>query len=140
VAYVDYVGSGAETIAHLRQNGRIVVMFCALDGYPKIVRLHGRGEAIEPADERFAPLLDHFSVPADHLHGVRAVIVIEATRISDSCGHGVPLFTYEGERTHLPAWVERKGPDGMAEYQREHNLSSIDGLPGLRRTTEPEDA
>lgn len=132
VAYLDYNGSGVETIAHLRENGRIVIMFCAFEGYPDIIRLHGRGEAIEPADPAFAPLVAHFEPCAL----VRSVIRIEVSRIASSCGHGVPLYTYQGERPLMAAWSERKGVDGMVEYQREKNAASIDGLPGLQSVTE----
>ena len=128
VAYLDYTGSGVETIAHLRENGRIVVMFCAFQGPPNIVRLHGRGAVVEPSDAGFGGLLAHF----DAGPGLRAIVRIEVTRISDSCGYGVPLLRYEGERDQLAAWAERKGDEGLAEYRREKNALSIDGLPGLR--------
>ncbi len=128
VAYLDYVGSGAETLAHLRDNGRIVVMFCAFDGPPKILRLHGRGRGIEPADEAFPSLAAHF--PSEP--GVRSIIDIEIVRISDSCGFGVPLYDFRGPRPQLIAWAEKKGPEGLADYQRAKNATSIDGLPALR--------
>lgn len=128
VAYLDYTGSGVETIAHVRENGRLVVMFCAFQGPPNIVRLHGRGEVLEPRDAGFAALLAHFE-PGP---GLRAIVRIEVTRVSDSCGYGVPLLRYEGERPQMAAWAERKGDDGLAAYRREKNAASIDGLPGLR--------
>lgn len=131
VAYLDFTGSGVETIAHLRQNGRIVIMFCALSGAPRIVRLHGRGVAVEPQDEEFATLAKHFAQAGDPM--VRAIVRIEVTRISDSCGFGVPRFRYEGEREQLTLWAERKGPDGLRMYQETKNAESIDGLDGLRR-------
>ena len=128
VAYLDVVGSGAETMAHIRENGRIVLMLCAFDGPPKIVRLYGRGQVIEPQDAEFGSLLACFTpVP-----GIRSIIRVELERISDSCGNGVPRFRYEGQRTQLPAWAERKGMNVLAEYQRENNSQSLDGLPGLR--------
>lgn len=127
VAYLDYVGSGVETAAHLRENGRIVLMFCAFDGPPKIVRLHGTGRIVEPADPGFGSLLETFSP----LAGVRGIVHVEVSRVSDSCGFGVPLMSYEGDRTQLHAWAERKGADGLAAYKREKNRRSIDGLPGL---------
>jgi predicted pyridoxine 5'-phosphate oxidase superfamily flavin-nucleotide-binding protein len=133
VAYLDFVGSGVETIAHLRENGRVTVMFCAFDGPPNIVRLYGRGEAVEPADPRFEGLAKRF--PAGP--GVRAVILIRVERASDSCGYGVPLYEYQGERTALGAWAEKKGHEGLLEYQRTRNAASIDGLPGLRWACEP---
>lgn len=134
VGYLDFVGSGVETIAHLRENGRIVLMFCALDGPPKIVRIHGRGRALEPGDPEFAELRPRFA------HGgknaVRAIIVVAAERVSDSCGFGVPLYDYQGERPQLGEWTERKGPEKIVKYQVEKNARSIDGLPGLARARE----
>jgi hypothetical protein len=127
IVYLDYVGSGAETIAHLNENGRIVVMVCAFDGSPKIVRLHGRGEAIEPQHADYAALRGLF--PADEQ--ARAVIRVHVDRISDSCGYGVPLYRFQGDRTQLRAWAERKGEDGLVEYQEKNNGESIDGLPAL---------
>jgi hypothetical protein len=130
IAYLDCVGSGVETIAHLRQNGRITLMFCAFDGPPNILRLHGTGEVIEPQEQGFPLLAPLFgAVP-----GARAIIRIRVQRIADSCGFGVPLFAYRGGRTQLTAWAERKGEAGLQEYQRQRNSKSIDGLPGLRWT------
>lgn len=127
VAYADFVGSGIETIAHLKENGRIVLMFCAFEGPPKIVRLHGRGEAIEPAHAEFATLSALFPEYA----GLRAFIRVHCTRISDSCGYAVPLYEYQGERSQLLDWAERQGPEGLVEYQQQKNTHSIDGLPGV---------
>ncbi len=127
VAYLDLTGSGAETIAHLRENGRIVIMFCAFEGGPQIVRLHGRGEAILPEDSRFAALAAHFPYNA----GTRAVIRIEVSRVADSCGYSVPYYDFQGERDVLDKWSERKGPDGIRAYQAEKNRLSIDGLPSI---------
>jgi hypothetical protein len=128
VAYLDFTGSGVETIAHLRENGRIVAMFCAFEGPPRIVRLHGRGRAVEEHDPGFAELRARFADYPD----VRSVIRIELSRISDSCGYGVPLFEYQGERTQMTAWAERKGPEAIRSYRRQNNVKSVDGLPGLR--------
>jgi hypothetical protein len=128
VAYLDYVGSGAETIAHLRENGRIVLMLCAFQGSPRIVRFHGRGEVLEPQDQEFEQLRGLFPpVPAG-----RAIIRISVDRIADSCGFGVPLCAFEGQRSQLPAWAERKGEHGVLQYQEDNNRVSIDGLPTLR--------
>ena len=127
VAYLDLTGSGVETVAHLRENGRIVVMFCAFEGPPRIVRLHGTGEAVVPADPRFDGLVTNFP----HHPGIRSVIVVEVTRLADSCGFGVPVLRFEQERSKLDEWADRKGADGIASYQREKNAESIDGLPGL---------
>jgi hypothetical protein len=136
VAYLDMVGSGAETIAHLRENGRIVVMLCAFDGPPRILRLHGRGEVVEPADGRFDALLAQagFEQPA-HAESRRAIVVVAVERIADSCGYGVPLLRHEGARPHSDAWTAKKlrvgGPDAIARYSEENNAVSIDGLPAL---------
>jgi hypothetical protein len=136
VAYLDVVGSGAETIAHLRENGRIVVMLCAFEGPPRILRLHGRGEAFLPDDPEFPRLLARceFDEPAAE-PARRAVIVVDVQRIADSCGYGVPLMRYEGSRPHQDAWAAKKlrvaGPDALADYQAEKNAASIDGLPAL---------
>jgi hypothetical protein len=128
VAYLDLTGSGIETLAHLRENGRIVFLFCAFEGPPKIVRLHGTGEAIEPGHPDFEALRARFPAHA----GARCVIRARLQRISDSCGYGVPLYDYRGQREQLPAWVERKeAKEGVAAYRRAHNARSIDGLPGL---------
>ena len=128
VAYLDLTGSGIETVAHLRENARVVIMFCAFEGPPKILRLHGRGEVIEPGDSRFP----EFSKLFPKLPGTRSIVVVALERIADSCGYGVPIYRYEGERKQLIDWAQRKGTLGLAQYRSEINHSSIDGLPGLR--------
>ncbi len=132
LAYLDYVGSGAETIAHLRENGRIVLMFCAFEGSPKIVRLHGQGRVLEPGEPGFEELRPLFPATPSG----RSIIQVDVERIADSCGYGVPRYRYEGERSQLPDWASRKGEPGLLAYQREHNARSIDGLPALRWTGE----
>ena len=132
VAYVDLTGSGVETVAHLRENGRITLLFCALAGPPRVLRLYGRGRVVEPGDEEWGRLTGQF--PARP--GARSVIVVELDRLADSCGYGVPLFEFAGQRTQLPAWAGRKRAEGLARYRREKNRESIDGLPGLRQTGE----
>ncbi|TWT88267.1 Pyridoxamine 5'-phosphate oxidase [Pseudobythopirellula maris] len=127
VAYADLVGSGVETIAHLKENGRIVLMFCAFDGAPKIVRLHGRGESVEPGHADFEPLRREMP----DLPGLRSIIRVECDRISDSCGFGVPLYEFIGDRSQLTAYAEKKGPEGLRQYQLDHNAESLDGLPGV---------
>jgi hypothetical protein len=128
LAYLDYVGSGAETIAHLRENGRVVLMLCAFQGAPRIVRFHGRGSVFEPQDQEFNRLRGLF--PAEPAG--RAIVHISIDRIADSCGYGVPLYAFEGHRSQLPDWLARKGPQGLHQYQVQKNRSSIDGLPALR--------
>ena len=128
VAYLDQVGSGAETIAHLRENGRIVVMVCAFEGPPNIVRLHGRGSVVEPPDPAWAGLRPRFGSGTDG----RAVIRVAVERISDSCGFGVPEYRYVGQRTQLPDWAARKGAAAIRDYQIANNAVSLDGLPALR--------
>jgi Pyridoxamine 5'-phosphate oxidase len=130
VAYLDLTGSGIETVAHLKENGRIVLMFCAFEGAPRILRLHGRGEVLVEGDREFGALLPLFP----RHPGTRAIIRVRLDRISDSCGFGVPLYRYEGERTQFAAWAEHKGPEGLAAYRDEKNQHSIDGLPGLSMT------
>ncbi|MFZ5861312.1 MAG: pyridoxamine 5'-phosphate oxidase family protein [Nitrospirota bacterium] len=130
VAYQDVTGSGVETIAHLKENGRIVIMFCAFDGSPTILRLYGRGEVIAPGHPEFTALLARFSDRT----GTRALIRVHVTRVSDSCGFGVPLFDYRGDRDGLDQWAQSKGLAKLQEYRGEKNARSIDGLPGLDRT------
>lgn len=127
VAYLDLTGSGVETIAHLRENGRLVLMFCAFTGRPNIVRLHGRGSVLTPADDEFAALLPRFG---EH-PGVRAIIVVEVTRIGDSCGYAVPRMDLVAERDVLDLTSVQKGETGLAEYRARKNARSLDGLPGL---------
>jgi hypothetical protein len=129
VAYLDLTGSGIETVAHLRENGRGVIAFCAFEGPPKIVRLHGRGETFEPGDAGFAELIGRFPVQPS----ARSIVRVRLDRIADSCGYGVPLYRYDGERPQMEEWASRKGPEGIESYRAEHNAESIDGLPGLRR-------
>jgi Pyridoxamine 5'-phosphate oxidase len=131
VAYLDFVGSGAETIAHLRENGRIVVLFCAFEGAPRIVRLHGRGEVVRPGDAGFDELLTAFDQPE---HAVRSLIRIHVDRISDSCGYGVPVMRFEGRRSQYDDWVDSKlRTTGLDAYVAEKNAESIDGLPAIDR-------
>jgi len=129
VAYLDLTGSGVETIAHLRENGRIVLMFCAFTGPPRIVRLHGRGQALLPDDPRFAELAPRFP----DLMSTRSIILVDVERIADSCGYGVPEMTYEHDRDQLHKWAKGKGPEGLVEYRATINATSVDGLPGLAR-------
>jgi hypothetical protein len=131
VAYLDFVGSGAETIAHARENGRIVLMFCAFDGPPRIVRLHGRATVLLAGEDGFDELLERFDPPE---HALRSLIRVDVERIADSCGYGVPLMRFDGKRTQYERWVDKKVRDGGLEaYVEEKNAESIDGLPAVAR-------
>ncbi len=139
IAYLDYAGSGAETIAHLNENRRVVVMFCAFEGPPRIVRLHGRGRVHQLGTTGFDELYARFG-PGERAPAVRSVIVVDIDRIADSCGYGVPLMSYEGERPQQLDWIDRKlrtGPTAIVEYMAEKNATSIDGLPALDPETLP---
>jgi hypothetical protein len=128
VVYLDLIGSGIETVAHLRENGSIVLLFCAFEGPPRLLRLHGRGEVIEPGDADWEALLGHFP----RYDNARSIIRVDVQRVSDSCGFGVPLYEFRGDRSQLHEWSERKGPAGRTAYQVENNRESVEGLPGLR--------
>ena len=132
VAFLDQTGSGVETIAHLRENGRIVIMLCAFTGPPRIVRLHGTGRVVLADDPDFDALASHF--PGGSGIGVRSVIVVAVRRVSDSCGYGVPLMTLEGHRPTMDQWSIRKGRDGIRRYWAENNVASIDGISGIDTT------
>jgi predicted pyridoxine 5'-phosphate oxidase superfamily flavin-nucleotide-binding protein len=127
IAYLDLTGSGVETIAHVRENGRIVVMFCSFQGPPKILRLHGRGRVVEAGDPEFASLRGMFGA----FEGVRSVIVVAVRRVAESCGFGVPKMRYEGEREQLQAWARSKGPEGLGKYREERNRVGLNGMPGV---------
>jgi hypothetical protein len=127
IAYLDLTGSGVETIAHLRDNGRIVIMLCAFEGPPRIVRLHGRGEVLVPGHRRFDELVGLFPPHP----GSRSVIRVDVKRISDSCGYGVPMMSFINHRDNLDHWTKTKGPEGLVVYRDDKNAVSIDDLPGL---------
>jgi hypothetical protein len=129
VAYLDLTGSGIETVSHVQENGRIVIMFCAFEGPPKIVRLHGRGEVIYPDHPHYRDLSQKF---APH-EGARTIIRVSVSRISDSCGFGVPQLAFVNHRDALDRWTEKKGPEGLAAYRKTKNQTSIDGIPGYQR-------
>jgi hypothetical protein len=134
VAYQDFSGSGAETIAHLKQNRRITIMFCAFEGPPFILRLYGKGEALEPINPCFDALSKRFALSL----GVRSIIRIAITRIQDSCGFGVPLYDFVKPRDTLLQWAEKKGERGIVQFKREHNVRSIDGLLALEVFDRPQ--
>jgi hypothetical protein len=125
VAYLDLTGSGNETAAHLRHDGRLTLMWTSFDADPLILRLYGRGRAVQRQDADWAELRTHF--PA--LPGERQLIVLDIDSVQTSCGYAVPLYTYRGERETLARWAEKKGPVGLLDYWREKNQVSIDGLP-----------
>jgi hypothetical protein len=136
VAYLDFIGSGSETIAHLRENGRIVIMLCAFAGSPRIVRLHGRGRIVATSSAEFEAISPAFALPDDTVESAakRSVVIVDVDRIADSCGYGVPLYDYRGRRTQQSDWVKRKlreDPEALTTYVREKNAVSIDGLPAL---------
>ena len=136
VAYLDMVGSGAETIAHVRENGRIVIMLCAFEGPPRILRLHGRAEVVVASDSRFGEMMElcGFAEP-ETPEARRGIVLVEVLRIADSCGYGVPLMKHEGDRPHMALWAAKKvrvgGQEALLDYQRENNAVSIDGLPAV---------
>lgn len=127
VSYLDLTGSGVETVSHLRDDGRITLMFCAFEGPPNIVRLFGQGRVVELGDPDFEEQAARF--PA--IPGARSVITVEVHRVQSSCGYAVPRMDFVEDRNTLVTWAERRGPDGLAEYRRDRNSASIDGLPGL---------
>jgi hypothetical protein len=129
VAYLDLTGSGVETMAHVKENERIVLMFCSFAGAPKIVRLHGRGEIIEPEQTEFENLRATFPSAI----GIRSFVKVHLTRISDSCGYGVPLYEFRGRRSQLEDWAEQKGEESLIKYRQTHNSWSIDRLEGIAR-------
>ncbi|MGE7389589.1 pyridoxamine 5'-phosphate oxidase family protein [Streptomyces sp. NPDC004126] len=141
IAYLDFAGSTAETVAHLRENGRITVMWCAFEGPPNIVRVHGRGEPVFRDDARFKELLAHFPDIDPAQHGLRAIIVVTAELVRDSCGYGVPFMSYDEDRDLHGRRFAREDDASLSEYfaKKEHIAQSIDGLPGLPLPLPPAD-
>lgn len=134
VAWLDIGGSGIETLAHLKENGRITIMFCAFEGAANILRLYGTGEAVQFDDPRFPELLAQFP----GFDKARAIIVVDVTRVADSCGWGVPFYDFQGERDQLKRYADNpnRSADDWAEKYRTANAESIDGLPGIARPSE----
>jgi hypothetical protein len=124
---VDIGGSGIETVAHLKENGRITIMMCAFEGPPKIVRFYGRGTAIEPHDVRYEELLSCF-LP---LPAARSIILIDVRHVVESCGYGVPFYEFQRNRNSLEAWYGKRSKVAAIDYWRENNCQSLDGLKGL---------
>lgn len=125
VAYLDLTGSGNETAAHLMENGRITIMFAAFEGQPLILRLYGKGRVSLPGSEEWDRLEGLFP----KLNGARQIILVSVYGVQTSCGFGVPLFSYEGDRETLIKWADNKGDTGLADYRRQKNAVSLDGLP-----------
>lgn len=131
VAYLDRIGSGAETIAHVRENQRITVMFCAFDGKPDIVRLHGKGSVVLVDDPGFDELIAHFP---EMPRGTRSIIRVAVERVSASCGFGVPFMDYVGDRETMATWTSKKTDEALAQYVVDKNARSIDGMPAIDPT------
>ena len=127
VGFVDLTGSGAETIAHIRENQRLTIMFCAFEGAPKILRLYGNGRVLTSKDSQWS---ETFSKFPSYL-GTRSIILLDVARIADSCGYGVPKYDFVENRSTLEDWAVNKGEVGVIDYQRDKNAKSIDGLPAL---------
>jgi Pyridoxamine 5'-phosphate oxidase len=127
VGYLDFTGSGIETVAHIQENGRITFLFCSFDKTPRIIRFHGKGTVHEVSTPEFEKLLAHFEPKA----GMRSIITADITRISDSCGYGVPRYEFLGDRATMEHYWTAKGEEGTTEYQRTHNATSLDGLQGI---------
>jgi Pyridoxamine 5'-phosphate oxidase len=130
VAYRDLTGSGSETTAHLRIDGRMTIMFCAFDGLPMILRLYGKGQFQERGTPGFVTLLNE-AFAGEAPPGTRQIIRLDIDLVQTSCGYGVPLFAHAGERDNLARWTQSKDEAGLAAYRREKNLKSMDGLPSL---------
>lgn len=125
VAYMDIVGSGNETSAHILENGRLTIMFCAFEGPPNILRLYGNGYTVLPGDREWQDLASHFSIQL----ATRQIIVSDVHQVQTSCGFSVPYYEYKGERDHAQKWAENKGAEGLQSYKEEKNRISMDGLP-----------
>lgn len=128
VIYLDRTGSGNETAAHMLADGRMTIMFCAFSGPPRILRLYGRGSAIGWETNEFTRLISDYYDGRIPL-GTRQIMRLNFDLVQTSCGNGVPLFDYQGERTAIENWHNHKGADGIKAYWEEKNLTSIDGLP-----------
>lgn len=125
VAYMDLISSGNETSAHTLENGRITIMFCSFDKVPNILRLYGKGHAVLPGNAEWNDLSQHFTI----YPSTRQIIVADIFKVQTSCGFGVPLYEFKGNRDIHFDWAEKKGADGLAAYMEEKNMVSLDGLP-----------
>jgi hypothetical protein len=136
VVYLDRTGSGNETAAHLRHDGRLTLMVCAVEGPPRILRLYGRGRVLLRGTPDYARLLED-AFDGDEPVGARQMVMLDVEMVQTSCGYAVPLYDYRGERTALDQWADSRGTDGLADYRRENNAHSIDGLPTGHAEHEP---
>jgi hypothetical protein len=140
VAYLDETGSGNETAAHLRADGRMTIMFCGFESVPNIVRLYGHGRSFWRGTPEYAALLET-AFDNRESPGARQIVRLDVDLVQTSCGYGVPLFDYKEERHTLRTWATNKGEDGVAAYWRQKNTRSIDGLPtGIEPVAEPQAA
>lgn len=128
VAYLDRTGSGNETAAHLRADGRLTFMFCAVEGPPTILRLYGRGRVLARDSAEYADLLTT-AFDGNALHGARQIVLLDVDLVQTSCGFGVPFFDYKGERKSMDRWAGAKSEAELAEYRRKFNARSMDDLP-----------
>jgi len=128
VVYLDLTGSGNETAAHLKADGRLTLMFCAFEGPPMILRLYGRGRALPRGGGEYEAVLKTRFGGVEQV-GARQMIQLDAESVQTSCGYAVPNLVFKAQRPGLDAWAEKKGPDGLVAYRAEHNRASIDGLP-----------
>ena len=127
VIWLNVTGSGNETAAHVLENGRMTIMFCAFEGKPLILRLYGEARVVHPRDAEWESLLAHFDALADA--GARQIFELKVSMVQTSCGMGVPLLDYQGQRTQLVEWAEKKGPEGITDYWDKKNRVSLDGRP-----------
>lgn len=125
VRWLNVTGSGNETAAHLQENKRMTIMFCAFEGKPKILRLYGEASMLQPCDSEFAECLEHF----DYIKGARQIFDLHIDLVQTSCGYGVPFYDYKEQRDILPKWSDRKGESGVRDYWAQNNMQSIDGRP-----------
>jgi len=135
VAYMDMIGSGNETSAHISENGRITFMFCAFEGAPNIMRLYGHGYTVLPGHEEWNRLAANFDISLV----TRQIIVADIHKVQTSCGFGIPYFSYQGERDHAFKWAAKKGSDGLKDYVQEKNSASMDGLPAPLASASPDE-
>jgi len=130
--YLDRTGSGNETAAHMLADGRLTIMLCSYAGPPQIMRIYGMGVSVGWESAEFEELIAQFYDGQTPL-GARQIVKLNIDLVQTSCGFGVPLFDYQGDRASLENWHEHQGPDGILASWKEHNLDSIDGLPtGLK--------